>query len=146
MRFVTLLCMTALSGADASEQHPDECVDERCRNAGIGFAKDMVETQLVACARGTLVGGLATSFARGCTLSRTATGVLTATLDPAPAPQGGTDAATDSLLFCQPLTNNINVTPVDTSATVKTFNFFAGGGTTATDSGFEIEIYRLITR
>ena len=108
--------------------------------------KDMVEKQLVALARGTLVGGIATTFARGCTLARTSTGVLTATLDPAPAPQGGTDAATDSILICIPMTNNIVVTPVDTSATEKTFNFFAGGNTTATDSAFEIFIYRLLMK
>lgn len=110
------------------------------------MAKDMVEKQLIACARGTTVGGIATSFARGCSLVRTSTGVLTVTLDPAPAPQGGTDVATDSLLWCMPMTSHVEVQPVDFSQTVKTFNFYTAGTTTAIDSAFEIEIYRLLTR
>jgi hypothetical protein len=108
---------------------------------------DPVYLQLIAIAKGTTVGGsILTSYARGCTLTRASTGVVSATLDPAPAPQGGTDAATDSVLDVQTMTNNIVATPVDTSATVKTFNFFAGGGTTATESAFIVKIYRLITR
>lgn len=109
------------------------------------MAKDIIEKQLIAVGRGTTVGAALTlTFQRGCTLARTGVGVVTATLDPAPAPQGGTDSATDSILWCQPMTNDILVTPVDTSATVKTFNFRTGGA--AAESAFEIEIYRLITR
>lgn len=109
--------------------------------------QDVYQKQMIACARGSLVGGaLATSFARGCTLVRTSTGILTVTLDPTPSPVGSTDAATDSLLWAQSLTANVTVQPVDTSATVKTFNFFTGGGTTAAEAAFEVEMYRLISR
>ena len=108
---------------------------------------DVYKKQLIACGRATTVGGtLSSSFVRGCTLARTGTGVVTATLDPSPSPVGATDSATDSLIFVHPLTAAITVVPADTSATVKTFNFVGAGGTTATESAFEFEIYRLVTR
>lgn len=149
MRSAMLLTLCAVIGdVDAfdANNHADD-VDGRCRDAGIGFSNDVYQKRFIACARATTVGGtLSVSFQRGCVLARTSTGIVTATLDPTPSPVGSTDAATDSLLWAQSLTGNVTVQPVDTSGTVKTFNFFTGGGTTAAEAAFEIEIYQLISR
>lgn len=109
--------------------------------------EDVYHKQLIAVGRGTTIGAVITmSFSRGATFARTGVGVVTATLDPSPSPVGALDAATDSLLWAQALTANNTVQPVDTSATVKTFNFFLGNTGAAAESVFIIEIYRLISR
>lgn len=109
------------------------------------MAYDPVYMQLIAVAKGTTVGGsIITSYARGCTLTRASTGVVSMTFDPA---TGGTDAATDSVLDPPTIfVSNVSGSAADTSATVKTFTFVTGGGTTAVETAFILKAYRLITR
>lgn len=107
--------------------------------------EDIVKMQLIAAGRGTTVGGvMIVNWQRGMLLTRVVAGVVAATLDPSPAPEGGLTAADGYIEFLTNTAGGLNPVTVDTTDFVKTTTMQTAAGV-ATDSAFSIKIYRRLS-
>lgn len=110
--------------------------------------EDLIKRSLIACIKGTTVGGAllttpGVGYLKGCVGARTGTGVVTITLDPS-ASFDSNVAVNESMAEITLGTTNVTCSIVDTSQTTKTLSFFSTvTPTVAVEAAFEVRIYRI---
>ncbi len=106
--------------------------------------EDLVKRSLAALFKGTTAGGaINTIIAKGCSATRTSTGVVPITLDPSPSMDANIDSTQCSMDLVMNTSNAIGSIN-DTSGTVKTVTMTSSlTPTLVLDAAFEAKIYRV---
>ena len=106
--------------------------------------EDLVKRSLAALWKGTTVGGaISTITAKGCSATRTSTGLVPVTLDPSPSMDASIDSTQCSMDLVMQTTQVVG-SVADTSGTVKTVTLTSTvTPTVPIDGAFEAKIYRI---
>lgn len=106
--------------------------------------EDLVKRSLIASFKGNTTGGvLTTQSAKGCSATRTSTGVVPITLDPSPSFDPNVDSTQSDFDFYLQ-SSQVQMSIADTSGTVKTITLTSMvTPTLPIEAIFGVKIYRL---
>jgi hypothetical protein len=110
--------------------------------------EDLIKRSLIATIKGTTVGGAlstaaAAGYIKGCTATRSSTGVIAIVLDPSPSFDPDVTIAETGFAITV-LTTQVIASIADTSGTTKTLTLTSAvTPTVAIEAAFEVDIYRI---